>query len=88
MKRIIVSYIGKPHADPRVVSFGPSPISCSLLNLPTTGENAEFEREFLNGEIEVELTPQGTLSERLRAGGAGIPAFYTPTGYGTGGRSR
>ncbi|KAK6643760.1 Succinyl-CoA:3-ketoacid coenzyme A transferase 1, mitochondrial [Polyplax serrata] len=47
------------------------------------GENAEFERQFLNGEIEVELTPQGTLAERLRAGGAGIPAFYTPTAYGT-----
>ena len=47
------------------------------------GENKEFERQFLTGELEVELTPQGTLAERLRAGGAGIPAFYTPTGYGT-----
>lgn len=47
------------------------------------GENAEFERQYLGGELEVELTPQGTLAERLRAGGAGIPAFYTPTGYGT-----
>lgn len=47
------------------------------------GENKEFERQFLNGELEVELTPQGTLAERLRAGGAGIPAFYTPTGVGT-----
>lgn len=47
------------------------------------GENAEFERQFLSGELELELTPQGTLAERLRAGGAGIPAFYTPTGYGT-----
>lgn len=47
------------------------------------GENAEFERQLLAGEIEVELTPQGTLAERLRAGGAGIPAFYTATGYGT-----
>ncbi len=47
------------------------------------GENAEFERQFLSGELEVELTPQGTLAEKLRAGGAGIPAFYTPTGYGT-----
>ena len=47
------------------------------------GENKEFERQFLSGELEVELTPQGTLAERLRAGGAGIPAFYTPTGYGT-----
>ncbi|HEY6929053.1 MAG TPA: CoA transferase subunit A [Thermoanaerobaculia bacterium] len=47
------------------------------------GENAEFERQFLSGELEVELTPQGTLAERIRAGGAGIPAFYTPTGAGT-----
>lgn len=47
------------------------------------GENAEFERQLLSGEIEVELTPQGTLAERLRAGGAGIPAFFTATGYGT-----
>ena len=47
------------------------------------GENKEFERQFLNGELEVELTPQGTLAERLRAGGAGIPAFFTPAGVGT-----
>lgn len=47
------------------------------------GENKEFERQYLNGELEVELTPQGTLAERVRAGGAGIPAFFTPTGYGT-----
>lgn len=47
------------------------------------GENAEFERQLLSGELEVELTPQGTLAEKLRAGGAGIPAFYTATGYGT-----
>lgn len=47
------------------------------------GENAEFERQFLCGELEVELTPQGTLAGRLQAGGAGIPAFYTPTAYGT-----
>jgi len=47
------------------------------------GENKEFERQYLSGEIEVELTPQGTLAERLRAGGAGIPAFFTPTGAGT-----
>ncbi len=47
------------------------------------GENKEFERQFLSGELEVELTPQGTLAERLRAGGAGIAAFYTPTGAGT-----
>ncbi|HET8598973.1 MAG TPA: CoA transferase subunit A [Segeticoccus sp.] len=47
------------------------------------GENKEFERQFLHGELEVELTPQGTLAEKLRAGGAGIPAFYTATGVGT-----
>lgn len=47
------------------------------------GENKEFERQYLQGELEVELTPQGTLAERVRAGGAGIPAFYTPTAYGT-----
>jgi len=47
------------------------------------GENAEFERQYLQGELEVELTPQGTLAERIRAGGAGIPAFFTPTAYGT-----
>lgn len=47
------------------------------------GENAEFEKQYLSGELEVELTPQGTLVERIRAGGAGIPAFFTPTGYGT-----
>lgn len=47
------------------------------------GENQEFERQYLHGELEVELTPQGTLAERIRAGGAGIPAFFTPTGYGT-----
>ncbi|RKJ54384.1 CoA transferase subunit A, partial [Butyricicoccus sp. 1XD8-22] len=47
------------------------------------GENKIFEQQFLNGELEVELTPQGTLAERIRAGGAGIPAFYTATGVGT-----
>ncbi|MEO6991588.1 MAG: CoA transferase subunit A [Candidatus Baltobacteraceae bacterium] len=47
------------------------------------GENKEFERQFLAGELEVELVPQGTLAERLRAGGAGVAAFYTPTGVGT-----
>ncbi|GAB3335793.1 CoA transferase subunit A [Marivirga atlantica] len=47
------------------------------------GENAEFERQLLSGELEVDLIPQGTLAERVRAGGAGIPAFYTPAGYGT-----
>lgn len=47
------------------------------------GENKEFERQFISGELEVELVPQGTLAERIRAGGAGIPAFYTPAGVGT-----
>jgi len=47
------------------------------------GENDLFEQQFLKGELEVELVPQGTFSERIRAGGAGIPAFFTPTGYGT-----
>ena len=47
------------------------------------GENKEFERQYLAGELELEFNPQGTLAERLRAGGAGIPAFYTRTGYGT-----
>ncbi len=47
------------------------------------GENKEFERQYLAGELELEFTPQGTLAERLRAGGAGIPGFYTKTGYGT-----
>ncbi len=47
------------------------------------GENKTFERLYLSGELEVDLVPQGTLAERIRAGGAGIPAFYTPTGYGT-----
>lgn len=47
------------------------------------GENATFEKQFLSGELELEFCPQGTLAERLRAGGAGIPGFYTPTGVGT-----
>src|SRR5436305_13319184 len=47
------------------------------------GENAEFERQFLAGELEVEFCPQGTLAERMRCGGAGIPAFFTPAGFGT-----
>src|SRR5439155_24008247 len=47
------------------------------------GENKEFERQYLNGELEVELVPQGTFSERIRAGGAGIGGFFTPTAYGT-----
>ena len=47
------------------------------------GENKEFERQLLSGELEVDLVPQGTLAERVRAAGAGIPAFFTPAGYGT-----
>ncbi len=47
------------------------------------GENSEFERQYLSGELEVEFVPQGTLAERMRAGGSGIPAFFTPAGYGT-----
>jgi len=47
------------------------------------GENKEFERQYLSGELELEFTPQGTLAEKMRAGGAGIPAFFTKTGYGT-----
>jgi len=47
------------------------------------GENKEFERQYLTGELEVELVPQGTLAEKMRAGGAGIPAFFTSTGAGT-----
>ena len=47
------------------------------------GENSEFERQYISGELEVEFSPQGTFAERLRAGGAGIPGFYTPTGLGT-----
>lgn len=55
----------------------------SRMTSSYVGENREFERQFLNGDLEVELVPQGTLAERLRAGGVGIPAFYTPTGVGT-----
>ena len=55
----------------------------SKITASYVGENREFERRYLAGELEVELTPQGTLAERLHAGGAGIPAFYTPTGVGT-----
>ncbi|XP_008824508.2 succinyl-CoA:3-ketoacid coenzyme A transferase 2A, mitochondrial-like, partial [Nannospalax galili] len=53
-------------------------VVCSYL-----GENALCEQQYLAGELELEMTPQGTLAERIRAGGAGVPAFYTPTGYGT-----
>jgi 3-oxoacid CoA-transferase len=47
------------------------------------GENPLFEQQYFSGELEVEIVPQGTLAEKIRAGGAGIPAFYTPTGVGT-----
>jgi 3-oxoacid CoA-transferase subunit A len=55
----------------------------SRMTASYVGENKEFERQYLQGELEVELLPQGTLAERLRAGGSGIPAFYTPAGVGT-----
>jgi 3-oxoacid CoA-transferase subunit A len=55
----------------------------SRMTSSYVGENKEFARQFLSGELEVELTPQGTLAERLRAGGAGVPAFFTATGVGT-----
>lgn len=55
----------------------------SKMTSSYVGENKEFERQYLSGELEVELIPQGTLAERLRAGGAGIPAFFTPAGVGT-----
>ncbi|MGW0173415.1 CoA transferase subunit A [Rhodococcus sp. NPDC003322] len=55
----------------------------SRVTASYVGENKEFARQYLSGELEVELTPQGTLAERLRAGGAGIPAFFTPAGVGT-----
>ncbi len=55
----------------------------SKMTSSYVGENKEFERQFLTGELEVELTPQGTLAEKLRAGGSGIPAFFTQTGVGT-----
>src|ERR1700760_4874707 len=62
------------------------PVGLALIRrVPASyvGENKEFARQYLAGELEVELTPQGTLAERLRAGGSGIPAFYTATGVGT-----
>jgi len=55
----------------------------SRIQASYVGENKEFERQYLHGELEVELTPQGTLAEKMRAGGSGIPAFYTQTGVGT-----
>src|SRR5213594_3729947 len=60
-------------------------LSCQVRKMISTyvGENKEFERQFLSGELEVELVPQGTFAERIRAGGAGIGGFFTPTGFGT-----
>ncbi|HEV7465529.1 MAG TPA: 3-oxoacid CoA-transferase subunit A, partial [Candidatus Dormibacteraeota bacterium] len=55
----------------------------SRMTSSYVGENREFARQYLSGELELELTPQGTLAERLRAGGCGIPAFFTPAGVGT-----
>ena len=71
-------------APPTRASGSCSPTARSSKMISSyVGENKVFERLFLDGKLEVELCPQGTLAERLRAGGAGIPAFYTPTGYGT-----
>ena len=53
------------------------------LEISYVGENHELEKKYLNGEIEIEFTPQGTLAEKIRCGGAGLPGFYTPTGVGT-----
>ncbi len=65
--------------------LGPLPAAGRLRRIVASyvGENREFARQFLSGELEVELTPQGTLAERMRAGGSGIPAFFTATGVGT-----
>ena len=91
---LIAALLERPVRDLRVVSnncgvdgwglgllLGAGRIS--RMTSSYVGENKEFERQYLSGELEVELTPQGTLAERLRAGGAGIPAFYTTTGVGT-----
>jgi 3-oxoacid CoA-transferase len=59
------------------------PLQIKRMISSYVGENALFEKLYLTGQLEVELTPQGTLAERIRAGGSGIPAFYTPTAYGT-----
>jgi len=93
-ENLINGLIEKGTKDLTVVSNNAGVEDCGLGLLLNTkqikrmissyvGENAEFERQYLTGELEVELTPQGTLAERIRAGGAGIPAFFTPTAYGT-----
>jgi 3-oxoacid CoA-transferase/3-oxoacid CoA-transferase subunit A len=73
--------------DGGVDDFGLGPLlqarQIAKLIASYVGDSKELERQYLSGELEVELTPQGTLAERIRAGGAGIPAFYTPTGAGT-----
>ena len=89
-----VSYFGVPFFDNNqqvighlaVLDTAPMPAkprNKAIMISSYVGENATFEKQYLDGELEVELVPQGTLAERLRAGGAGIPAFYTPTGVGT-----
>jgi 3-oxoacid CoA-transferase subunit A len=77
---IISNNAGTDHAG-----IGPLLYSRQVRKMIATyvGENKEFERQYLQKEIEVELVPQGTFSERMRAAGAGIPAFFTPTGFGT-----
>ncbi len=92
---LIAALLAKGSQDLRVVSNNCGVDGCwglglllesgqiSRMTSSYVGENKEFARQYLHGELEVELTPQGTLAERLRAGGAGIPAFYTATGVGT-----
>ena len=76
-----VEQLRRRRLGPRAPAVGASRIRRMVASY--VGENKEFARQYLAGELEVELTPQGTLAERLRAGGSGIPAFYTPTGVGT-----
>ena len=75
---------GVPDAEAfLVLGYGPNKGQANHARFDLPRFNALFEQQLLNGELEVELTPQGTLAERIRAGGAGIPAFFTATGYGT-----
>ncbi|KAJ3603875.1 hypothetical protein NHX12_028616 [Muraenolepis orangiensis] len=80
-------FMSVPQEGPRVDNFGLGLLlqtkQIKRMISSYVGENVEFERQYLSGELEVELTPQGTLAERIRAGGAGVPAFFTATGYGT-----
>src|SRR5699024_8161732 len=84
---LIDALLAQGAADLRTDGFGLGRLLESGRITRTTasyvGANKEFARQYLSGELEVELTPQGTLAERMRAGGAGIPAFYTPAGVGT-----